>query len=560
MASSGSQPSSRRRASAAVSRRTVASAISSSSCCEPLPDLGQRGVGLGPLPAQRLEARPAGPDVVELAAAALAQPVEQLAQARGVCLDRRAQPIGGERARLEPAAALARPARAPRRCPASRRSVSSSRALSTARRSTRPATLTSRSRRSTATCDRRSSRRRRASSAAASRPAAAVGRGFELGQALAQATRARRRRARGARPARPGADRPRPAPGRTSSSSDSTRRAGRLEPLALVLGPLDLARRVVGLGRRGPRPRARASSAKLDARSAASAAISASTRGLAGQGGQRVGAGPTTHPDGREPVAVGADHRELGTLERHVDRRGPVAAHSHHAVRAAGRARRPPPAPGAARGARRSSAPLGRGRRGRPTRRSDGPCTHRRGGEHGPHHLTLVQCGEHGARRAGALDHDGAQGRPDGRLEGRHPPVVDVDEVLRGPRARRAASPSTSAPGPALSSATWSGQRLGARLEAVTLALGAAQRLLGVAQAPLGLLGRPAALARRAAPVPGARRQSVAAAGPGRPPRPRSASRRRVDGLRAARRRAPARPARARARSRSGSIRPRAMA
>ncbi len=51
------------------------------------------------------------------------------------------------------------------------------------------------------------------------------------------------------------------------------------------------------------------------------------------------------------------------------------------------------------------------------------------------------------------------------------------------------ASPSTSASGPALSSATWRANASAPRLEPMTLPLGAAQGLLGVALSALGLVG-----------------------------------------------------------------------
>ncbi len=173
MASSGSHPSSRRSASTAVSRRTVDSAISSSSA-------GRAGGSPPERPSAsarclRSDSRRgrAGPHVVDLPAAPLrAVPRATLPSApRGLPPPHPVDRWRGRRPRAGVGAP--RPARAPRRCPPVGARCPRAASVSTARRSTKPAILTSRSRRSTATCDRRSSRRRRASSATDSRPAAA---------------------------------------------------------------------------------------------------------------------------------------------------------------------------------------------------------------------------------------------------------------------------------------------------------------------------------------------------------------------------------------------------
>ena len=99
-----------------------------------------------------------------------------------------------------------------------------------------------------------------------------------------------------------------------------------------------------------------------------------------------------------------------------------------------------------------------------------------------------MQRGEHGTRRAGTVDHDGTQRRTDGRLEGGDPAVVDVDEI--GEDTEHPGHPAQHlGPGAGALIVHLAGQRLGARLEAVPLALGGAQRLLGVAQTLLRLLG-----------------------------------------------------------------------
>ena len=132
---------------------------------------------------------------------------------------------------------------------------------------------------------------------------------------------------------------------------------------------------------------------------------------------------------------------------------------------------------------------------------SQAPRTGVHGGEHGPRHFLVVQRGEHGACRAGAVDHDRSQGGADRRFERRHPTVVDVDEIGERTEDPRRVTEHLG-PGPGALVGDLARQRFGARLETVTLALGTAQRLLGVAQALLHLFGamRRRSSARRTRP------------------------------------------------------------
>ncbi len=295
----------------------------------------------------------------------------------------------------------------------------------------------------------------------------------------------------------------------TDSTSDSTRLAGHLEPLALVLEPVPPGAPCRVASAAAPAARARAWSAKLTARSAASAAIVGLDGGLAGQRGQRVGAG-ADHPARRgEPVAVGADHRDVGTIEGHFHRPGPVAAHHHHASE------------------KRSSTPATAGTRGRTCRATASPAAGAdaarcRGGRGSPttrHAPTWrrarcppppVRAVSASTARAAAdtVDHDGTQRRTDGGLEGGDPAVVDVDEIPQDPEHAGRPRPAPRRRAGALIG-TWRANASARASRPVTLALGGAQRLLGVTQTAARPRRRRGDAPRPAGPDPGARGPAV---------------------------------------------------
>ena len=521
-----------------------------------LADVAETGVGLGALLAQRLQPGPSGPHVVELTTAPRPAVPRAIAARRSACRShRRPQSIGGQRARLEPPAALpgalarfdvacqpalgvletrrqhGAPLDQPRHLdlevPAQHRHVRTALLEASARLVGRRQTDPRRRPRSASSSGRLSRQRRQL------RPVAleTLGHGRRVGVRPRPAPdpRARPRTALGSGPP--------PAPG----AGPRARSAWRVVSLASA---------------RAAAARARAWSKKLDARSAASAAISASTAAWLARVASAWAPARTTHPDEEKRSPSVLTTVTSGRSSATSTASGPVAAHHHHARAGGGRARPTPPAPGAARGAaagrHRRTTSSGRGHVG--PRGLARPCTrprrtHRRGGEHGPHHLPFVQRGEHGARRAGALDHDGAQGRAHGRFEGGDPAVVDVDEISEDPEHAGHLAEHLGV-GPGALVGHLARQRLGARLEPVTLTLGAAQRVLGVA-------------AGRAPPRRRPRRQLPRPVGPDRGCSAAMASEllgqigrlgleclgagRRS--LAAARRRGPAHPARARARS-----------
>ncbi len=452
-----------------------------------LTDLGQRRIGLAALLAQRLEPHAAGPDVVELAAAPESQPVEKLPQARGVDLHRRAQSVCGERPRLESATTLSRLL--------ARRDVAGEPPLGVFEPGTQHRAPLHEARHLDLEVP---AQHRHVRPAFLESPASLVGGGqparrrggvgFELGQALAQGLELRpvTLEAFGQCGPVPIGLGPLLAH-QLELGLDAG--AGRLQALALVLGPLRLPDEVVGLGHRGDgaltglvgearrSPGCLCSHLGLDGR-------------LAGEGGQRVRSGPH-HPPGRgEAVALGAHHRQVGPLEGDLDGPRPVTAYPHHALQQ--------PVEDAGDGGQSGThvAPHGLGT-------VDGPSLERPGagrglgarrcGEHGPHHVLVVEQGERGARRGGALHDNGAQRRPDRRLEGCHPAVVDIDEVLQDSEDAGGLTEDVRA-GPGAFIGHLSGQRLGARFESVTLPLGAPQHVLAVALGTLGIVGDPTAI------------------------------------------------------------------
>ncbi len=210
--------------------------------------------------------------------------------------------------------------------------MSSRRALSTARRSTRPAILTSRSRRSTATCDRRSSRRRRASSAAARRPAAAAavasssGRrslnDVELGTVALEALGQRGAVPIGLGPLLGHRARARTAPCSGSASSpwrwSSARSTWRATSVASAAAATARSPRLLGEARRpGPPPRR---PSRLPPRP--------------GRPGWRArGRRPcTTQPEDENRSPSVLTTVSSGRSSATSTARGPVAAHSHHPV------------------------------------------------------------------------------------------------------------------------------------------------------------------------------------------------------------------------------------
>ncbi len=119
-----------------------------------------------------------------------------------------------------------------------------------------------------------------------------------------------------------------------------------------------------------------------------------------------------------------------------------------------------------------------------------------------------MEGGEHGACLGSPLDDHRAQSRTDGGFEGGGPSVVDVHQILEDAEdTRRLAQDVGAGSGPLVGDLA--GQRLGACLEPVTLALGAAQRLLGVAKSPLGVVGDTATF-RGASRQPGVLRRKLA--------------------------------------------------
>ena len=207
-----------------------------------------------------------------------------------------------------------------------------------------------------------------------------------------------------------------------------------LEPLGLVVGPVHVSSGVSRLDRRPRRVRPRPLHETRRPLGRCRGALGL-CRGLACQGRQCVGP-RTDHPSARrEAVALGAHDRHVGSFEGYLHRPRPVALHTgdaeEEAIENNGDGGHPGTYVPAEKLCAGGQGRAGSYRRGPVTHR---PFTHRRGGEHGPHYLTFVQGGQHGARRIDPLYHHGSQSRPDRGLEGGHPSIIDVNQVHQRPQ------------------------------------------------------------------------------------------------------------------------------